>query len=564
MENKMTARVKGMIQRFDNPVKNSRDRQELIMNMENMVSRLKGQLSTLVITYGLGSYFYEEGVDGVKTCNTEMLPKAGIKDNELVIEHLKSLTIANLPAGVKGYINVTGHPYIGGNGYDLDVPVIDEEFKIGVSQVSMNNLQSNNNALEKKELFWLTASCTNIEVNGVKGLLLLEFPNGKFDVAESTTGAKVTYYDKKIYFNTRKEAVMSATERLTPENIKNLGKAIGGYLSTNGTSKPVTPADIKMFGEFKVYNDTLRKEARSKRVKEKEERQAYKEEFRKEFEVLKSEGIDTRVHQEAPATRLPLIELTGKETIEQLKSLLATRSPYYDTKNSKWDTVDSYRRMNKSELLELVKIYNTNIENGGDGNISTFRNEELYIANNKVMEDINNWLKLGGVDIDMVPDSIKLKLKANWEKFLEVNLNGVVSEADIPVATAKMKALFQPVIDEYGYDIENLKGSNKAESVRVGDTITLEEYEMLDDSLKQYFTPNRVKGYTRTLTPFELQFIWDIMNADTRKRLVTTRDINGELAPNVIMKNHGELNREEMILVNNMIKSYMFGKIVKN
>jgi hypothetical protein len=134
------------------------------------------------------------------------------------------------------------------------------------------------------------------------------------------------------------------------------------------------------------------------------------------------------------------IVLTGKETKSQLIKLLVEIKPKFEY--SDMDSEDDFRKNTKPELLKSVKMYNTNVENGGNGNISFYRNEEGFIPSKEVSSKFQDFLKEQGIEKE---EDFKNKfgyhlsklMNDDYNSFVEKELNGIVGNTEVEIALDK-------------------------------------------------------------------------------------------------------------------------------
>lgn len=131
-----------------------------------------------------------------------------------------------------------------------------------------------------------------------------------------------------------------------------------------------------------------------------------------------------------------LIVLTGKETKSQLIKLLVENKSNWE--NSDMDSEHYFRSDSKPELLKKVKMYNINVENGGNGNISFFRNEEGFIPSNEVTKRFNSFVEEQGITEaefkKMFGHKVYVQIEEEYKEFVEKELNGIVGNTEVEIA----------------------------------------------------------------------------------------------------------------------------------
>jgi hypothetical protein len=129
------------------------------------------------------------------------------------------------------------------------------------------------------------------------------------------------------------------------------------------------------------------------------------------------------------------INLTGKETKQQLIKLIVGSNPYFENKNSSWANEHYFKSNSKPELLKHVKILNANFAAGGDGNISSFRNEEAYCH---YVEIDNNSLLFLKETYNITKDNIKNHISfengtnasKEWKDYINKEHNGFIGHTE--------------------------------------------------------------------------------------------------------------------------------------
>ena len=142
-----------------------------------------------------------------------------------------------------------------------------------------------------------------------------------------------------------------------------------------------------------------------------------------------------------------LIVLTGKETKSQLIKLLVENKPKFE--NSDWDCEHYFRKDSKLELLKKVKMYNINVENGGNGNISIFRNEEGFRPSNEVTERFLVFFKEQGFSEEEFKKKFGFyahkQIQDEYNDFLEKELNGIVGNTEVEIAYNKAIEIYKKI-----------------------------------------------------------------------------------------------------------------------
>ena len=142
-----------------------------------------------------------------------------------------------------------------------------------------------------------------------------------------------------------------------------------------------------------------------------------------------------------------LIVLTNKETKSQLIKLLVENKPIFE--NTVWDCEDDYRKDSKPELLKKVKMYNINVENGGNGNISFFRNEEGFKPSNEVTKRFNSFVEEQGITEaefkKMFGHKVYVQIEEEYKEFVEKELNGVVGNTEVEIALNKAIEIYKKI-----------------------------------------------------------------------------------------------------------------------
>lgn len=118
------------------------------------------------------------------------------------------------------------------------------------------------------------------------------------------------------------------------------------------------------------------------------------------------------------------IELTGKETKQDIIQLLVDAKPYFEV--HEWHAAHYFKGYKKPDLLKLVKIYNANVYNGGNGNISAYHNPEAL----QCVEDVNSRIKEAiytkyGIDYDK---EIKLYIDRKTALSLQDQAKSIIPE----------------------------------------------------------------------------------------------------------------------------------------
>jgi hypothetical protein len=144
------------------------------------------------------------------------------------------------------------------------------------------------------------------------------------------------------------------------------------------------------------------------------------------------------------------ITLTGKETKADICRLLADKKPYWEHKWNERHSPDDFKRESKPELLRIVKIYNANIDGGGDGNISEYRNDEAHSHKFEADAKVKEWLAEFGYNEENIKDIITQKqgieLMDKWRQELNTTFKGFIGKEDIELVFEYMKTLFIPFI----------------------------------------------------------------------------------------------------------------------
>ena len=142
-----------------------------------------------------------------------------------------------------------------------------------------------------------------------------------------------------------------------------------------------------------------------------------------------------------------LIALTGKETKSQLIKLLVENKPKFE--NSDWDCEDDYRKDSKPELLKKVKMYNINVENGGNGNISFFRNEEGFKPTNEVVRRFLVFFEEQGFSEDEFKKKFGFyahkQIQDEYNDFVQKELNGIVGNTEVEIAFNKAIQIYKKI-----------------------------------------------------------------------------------------------------------------------
>ncbi len=124
----------------------------------------------------------------------------------------------------------------------------------------------------------------------------------------------------------------------------------------------------------------------------------------------------------------PLIILTGKETKKDLIALLVLNGAKFE--RSDRADIKYYRGDSKPELLLHIKVFNANVSRGGNGNISTFYNDEAYSHKEDVDKEIFEHFLSKGINEDYIkghiPQSEGLKLMAAWKEYLKTEHAGFI------------------------------------------------------------------------------------------------------------------------------------------
>ena len=142
-----------------------------------------------------------------------------------------------------------------------------------------------------------------------------------------------------------------------------------------------------------------------------------------------------------------LIVLTGKETKSQLIKLLVENKPIYEY--NVWDCVDDYRKDSKPELLKKVKMYNINVENGGNGNISTSRNEEGFKPTKEVVIRFLSFFEEQGFSEEEFKKKFGFyahkQIQDEYNDFVEKELNGIVGNTEVEIAYNKAIEIYKKI-----------------------------------------------------------------------------------------------------------------------
>lgn len=132
------------------------------------------------------------------------------------------------------------------------------------------------------------------------------------------------------------------------------------------------------------------------------------------------------------------IILTGKETKKQIIDLLIEGKASYECFGVCADYW--YKKEDKASLLRRVKIYNANIAGGGNGNISTFRNDEAQSHYLEVELKILNWLQDQGISpeniTDHIPQDRGLKMLKEWQEYKKLYHNDFIGHTPEEKETA--------------------------------------------------------------------------------------------------------------------------------
>jgi len=124
----------------------------------------------------------------------------------------------------------------------------------------------------------------------------------------------------------------------------------------------------------------------------------------------------------------PLINLTGKETKKDLIALLVLNGAQYE----RYDRADImyYRSDSKPQLLLHIKVFNANVSRGGNGNISTFYNDEAHSHKEDVDREVRNFFLAIGIDDNYIkihiPQKDGLKLLEEWKEYLKTEHSGFI------------------------------------------------------------------------------------------------------------------------------------------
>lgn len=176
-----------------------------------------------------------------------------------------------------------------------------------------------------------------------------------------------------------------------------------------------------------------------------------------------------------------LIELTGKETKQDLIKLIVGVNPYFENKNSTRES-DHFKGDSKPELLKHIKILNANKAGGGDGrNISSFYNEEAHSHKNDVDQRVSDYLGKKGITKENMKEHISqedgMKLLAQWKESLKKDHDGFVghTKEEKDKAFNTQKDLFDGALNNKIKDgdhkvtdhTDNYQGNKDAKWVRV-------------------------------------------------------------------------------------------------
>ena len=142
-----------------------------------------------------------------------------------------------------------------------------------------------------------------------------------------------------------------------------------------------------------------------------------------------------------------LIVLTGKETKSQLIKLLVENKPKFE--NSDRDSEHYFRSDSKPELLKKVKMYNINVENGGNGNISIFNNEEGFKPTKEVVRRFLVFFEEQGFSEEEFKKKFGFyahkQIQDEYNDFVKKELNGIVGNTEVEIAYNKAIEIYKKI-----------------------------------------------------------------------------------------------------------------------